>query len=349
MRLNDLINQTSEWVKGTGPESEIVMSSRIRFARNLENIPFSHWADSGQKKKVLSIIKSVLNKIDYLRNSIFLEMSNLSTVDRQFLVERHLISPELAAGSDSKAVVISDKEIFSCMINEEDHLRIQVIRSGFNLEEALRLIERLDSSLETNLRFAYNARWGYLTACPTNVGTGMRASVMLHLPALVMTRQINKVLQTISKLNLAVRGLYGEGTEASGNFFQISNQVTLGYSEKDIVDNITRVIRQVIDYEKKARSSLVTNKEIELEDKIWRAYGTLSNARTISSKEAIELLSLVRLGVNVRILESVDIETINKLFILIQPAHLQKLEDKTLDPRRRDFKRAELIRDKLKA
>ena len=349
MRLNDLINQTSEWVKGTGPESEVVMSSRIRFARNLENIPFSHWADSEQKKKVLSIIKSVLNKIDYLRNSIFLEMSSLSTVDRQFLVERHLISPELAAGSDSKAVVISDKEIFSCMINEEDHLRIQVIRSGFNLEEALRLIESLDSSLETNLKFAYNARWGYLTACPTNVGTGMRASVMLHLPALVMTRQINKVLQTISKLNLAVRGLYGEGTEASGNFFQISNQVTLGYSEKDIVDNITRVIRQVIDYEKKARSSLVTNKEIELEDKIWRAYGTLSNARTISSKETIELLSLVRLGVNVRILESVDIETINKLFILIQPAHLQKLEGKTLDPRRRDFKRAKLIRDKLKA
>jgi protein arginine kinase len=348
MKLDDLINQTSEWIKGTGPEPEIVMSSRIRFARNLEKIPFSHWAGKKEKEGVLASIKSVLEKIDYLKNSLYLEMKDLSAVDKQFLVERHLISRELAAESDSKAVDISQKEIFACMINEEDHLRIQVIQSGLNLEAVLRLIEKLDSALSDKLKFAYDARWGYLTACPTNVGSGMRGSVMLHLPALVMTQQINKVIQTISKLNLAVRGLYGEGTEASGNFFQISNQATLGYSEQDLVDNLNRVIRQIIGYEKKAREALSLERKTEVEDKIWRAYGTLSNTRTISSKETIELLSLVKLGVNIGILDKIDSKTVNELFIIIQPAHLQKIEGKSLDANQRDIKRAELLRNKLK-
>ena len=349
MKLNDLIKQTSEWIKGSGPESEIVMSSRIRFARNLEDIPFSHWANQEQKERILSTIKSVLDRIDFLKNSLFLQMKDLTPVDKQFLIERHLISRELAVSSDSKAVNISDKEIFACMINEEDHLRIQVIQSGFNLEEALGLIERLDSALGSKLKVAYDGRWGYLTACPTNVGTGMRASIMLHLPALVMTKQINRVLQTISKLNLAVRGLYGEGTEASGNLFQISNQATLGHSEQDLVDNLSRVIKQVIGYEKKARDSLVSDGKREIENKIWRAYGTLHNARIISSKETIDLLSLVRLGINLKILDNISIKTINELFIIIQPAHLQKIENKILDANQRDFKRAELIRNKLKA
>jgi protein arginine kinase len=275
-------------------------------------------------------------------------MDELSPIDKQFLVERHLISRELAGNSDSSAVEISEKEIFSCMINEEDHIRVQVIQSGFNLEEALRLISDLDSKMSSKLNFAYDERWGYLTACPTNVGTGMRASVMLHLPALVMTKQINRVLQTVSKLSLAVRGLYGEGSEASGNFFQISNQTTLGHSEQELVDNLARIIRQVIGYEKKARESLLSDRKMELENKIWRAYGTLDNARLISSKETINLLSLVRLGINLKIFKDIDIKTINELFIIIQPAHLQKIEKKVLDSNQRDIKRAELIRRKLK-
>lgn len=348
MNLNDLLCQTSEWLKACGPESEIVMSSRIRYARNLENIPFSHWASKEEKDKVLSLVKPVLLRNDYLKNSLFLEMDKLNAVDKQFLVERHLISREFASGSNSKAVDISEKEIFSIMINEEDHLRIQVIQSGFNLREALKLIEKVDSDLELKLKFSYNSRWGYLTACPTNVGTGMRASVMLHLPALVMTKRIRRVLQNISKLSLAVRGLYGEGTEAAGNFFQISNQVTLGHSGEELINSIVSVIRQVIDYERRAREFLIGEKSIIVEDKIWRAYGILTNAHVISSKETLELLSMVRLGINLKILSGIDIKTINELFILIQPAHLQKIEKRFLDPLERDFKRAELIRNKLK-
>lgn len=349
MKLNDLLSQTSEWLKGIGPESEIVMSSRIRYARNLKDVPFSHWANKEQRKKILSLIKPILIKNNYLKTALFLKMEELNAIDKQFLVERQLISRELAVGTDSKAVNISEKEIFSLMINEEDHLRIQVIQSGFNLEEALRLIEQIDSDLESSLKFACDIRWGYLTACPTNVGTGMRASVMLHLPALVMTKRINRVLQTISKLSLAVRGFYGEGTEAAGNFFQISNQVTLGHSEQELVDNIERVIRQIIDYESGAREDLLAEQKAQVEDKILRAYGILSNARIISSKETINLLSMVRLGINFKMLDDIDIKTINELFILIQPAHLQKIEGKSLDANKRDIKRAELIRSKLKA
>ncbi|MCK4519252.1 MAG: protein arginine kinase [Candidatus Omnitrophica bacterium] len=348
MKIDDLLKQTNEWLKETGPECEIVMSSRVRYARNLKGIPFSHWAGTKQRKKVLSIIEPVLLRSSYLKNSLFLKMDKVSSIDKQFLVERHLISRELASGNGSKAVNISEKEIFSLMINEEDHLRSQVMQSGFNLNEAFRLIEKLDLELEKSFDFAYDQRWGYLTACPTNVGTGMRASVMLHLPALVMTKRVRRILESITKLNLAVRGLYGEGSEAAGNFFQISNQVTLGRSERELIDGITRIIRQIINYEQKARDFLFEDSKKQLEDKIFRAYAILSNARIISSKETIDLLSLARLGINLNILPNINIKTINELFILIQPAHLQKIEGRLLDIEERDFKRAQLVRKKLK-
>jgi protein arginine kinase len=348
MQLNDLLNQTSEWLKATGAESEIVMSSRIRFARNLKNLAFSHWADEKQKKEILAKTKQTLLKNNYLKNSLFLLMDELDDLDKQFLVERHLISRELAVNGGCKAVDISDKELFSIMVNEEDHLRLQVIQSGLELKESLRLLGKLDSELQKDFEYACNSKWGYLTACPTNVGTGMRASVMIHLPALVMTKRIGKVLESVARINLAVRGLYGEGTEASGNFFQISNQITLGHSEQELVDNIDRVIKQVVEYEKRARELLFKNSRYQLEDKIWRAYGILANARIMSSLEAIGLLSAVRLGVNLSIIKKVDIKNINELFITTQPAHLQKIEGKELNPQERDLKRADLLREKLK-
>jgi protein arginine kinase len=348
MKLNDLINQTCEWLKGTGPNSNIVISSRIRLARNLKRIPFSHWANKKQKEEVLRRVKEAVTSTNYTKGALLLYMADLNNLDKQFLIERHLISKEHALRANHKAVVIGDREILSIMVNEEDHLRTQVMQSGFNLDEAWQIIKRIDEEFEKKLDFAYSADWGYLTACPTNTGTALRASVMLHLPALVMTKQINKVLQAITKLNLTARGFYGEGTEASGNFFQISNQVTLGHSEEDILDNIERIIKQVIGHEENARKALFEQDRARIEDRIWRAFATLKNAHIITSKEAIDLFSSVRVGVDMGILKgSLDVQTINRIFILMQPAHLQKIEGKALSAQERDVKRAELVRKEL--
>ncbi len=347
MKLNDLINQTCEWLKNTGPNSNIVISSRIRLARNLKRIPFSHWANKKQKEEVLKKAKQAVTSSNYTKGALFLQMADLNNLDKQFLIERHVISREHALRADHKAVVIGDREILSIMINEEDHLRIQVMQSGFNLEEAWRIISRIDQEFEKKLDYACSQEWGYLTACPTNTGTGLRASVMLHLPALVMSKQISKVLQAITKLNLTARGFYGEGTEASGNFFQISNQVTLGHSEEDILDNIERIIKQVIGHEQNARKALLDQDRARIKDRVWRSYATLKNAHIITSKETIDLFSNVRLGIDIGILKGLNLQAVNRIFILIQPAHLQKIEGKALSPQERDIKRAELIRKEL--
>lgn len=347
MKLNDLIKQTCEWLKGSGPNANIVISSRIRLARNLKDIPFSHWANKKQKEEVLKKVKEAVASCNYTKGALFLLMQDLDNLDKQFLIERHLISREHALHADHKAVVISDREILNIMVNEEDHLRIQVMQSGFNLEEAWQIIKKIDEEFEQKLDFAYSESWGYLTACPTNAGTGLRASLMVHLPALVMTRQINKVLQAITKLSLTARGFYGEGTEASGNFFQISNQVTLGHSEADILDNIGRIIKQVIGHEQNARRALLEQDRAMIEDRIWRAYATLKNAHIITSKEAVDLFSRVRLGIDMGLLKDLNIQAINQILIFIQPAHLQKIEGKVLSSQERDIKRAELIRKEL--
>jgi protein arginine kinase len=258
------------------------------------------------------------------------------------LVSReHIIHPEF------KAVLIGDKEILSVMINEEDHLRIQVMQSGFNLQECWRIANRLDDALHKRVKYAHDPEWGYLTACPTNTGTGLRASVMLHLPSLVMTKQINRVLQAITKLGMTARGLYGEGTEAEGNFFQISNQITLGHAEEDIIDNLERIIRQVIGHEENARKTLMKQNREVLQDKIWRANGTLRSAHIINTKETMSLLSMVRLGVDMGLINDIDRRAVNELFILTQPSHLQKIEGRVLSSAQRDVKRANLIRRRL--
>jgi len=347
MQLNDFLNHTSEWLKGTGPNSDIVISSRIRLARNLERFPFPHWANKTLAEEILQEVTRAFAKIDLLRKSTLLRLAELDSVDKQFLIERHLMSIEHAQKAEQKAILVDEEEIVSVMVNEEDHLRIQLMQSGFNLFEAWSIINRLDDDLSKVMDFAYLSDFGYLTACPTNAGTGMRGSVMLHLPALVMARQIDRVLAAISKLSFTTRGLYGEGTQATGNFFQISNQVSLGHSEDEIIENINALIRQIIEQESGAREVLLSRNKGILEDRVNRSLGILRNARIITSHETIELLSMVRLGGDLGIIKGIDRRTINELFITTLPAHLQKLENKKLSSDERDLKRAELIRDKL--
>jgi protein arginine kinase len=347
MRLDDLINQTSEWLKATGPNSNIVISSRVRLARNLEDIPFPNRANKKEAQEVLNKVKEAIVSIGSLKEAMVLELDQMDNVDKQFLIERHLMSHEHAMKPDSKALVVSQDEIISIMVNEEDHLRIQVMRSGFDLDVCWQTINNLDDELAQNLNFAFLPEWGYLTACPTNTGTALRGSVMLHLPALVMTKQINKVLAAISKLSFTTRGLYGEGTQASGNFFQISNQVSLGHSETEILENLKGLIRQVVEQEEQARQALMLQSREIVEDRIWRAFGTLKSAYIISSQETIELLSMVRLGNDLGIIKDIDRRFINELFITTQPSHLQKMEGKKLTTSERDAKRARLIHSKL--
>ncbi|MDP8253495.1 MAG: protein arginine kinase [Candidatus Kaelpia aquatica] len=344
--VDTLLNQPSAWLKGTGEDSDIVISSRVRFARNLKNIPFYHWGNDEQRQQSYSKIKEVLEDIPDFKNGIWLDMDGLSELDRYFLLERHLISKELADKGAYKADLVGDREIVSIMVNEEDHVRLQVLESGFSLLDAVNIARKIDSELAKRLDYAFNYELGYLTACPTNTGTGLRASVMLHLPLLVMSKQISNVINTIAKLSFTTRGFYGEGTEASGNFFQISNQVTLGRAEEEIIENLQKVIIQVISYERAAREKFQKKDKLSLEDQVFRSYGMLQNSRLINSKEAIELLSNLRLGADLGVID-IDLKQINELLLYIQPAHLQKFEGKVLSSKERDIKRARLIRERI--
>ncbi len=333
MTIDDFLDQDTEWLRGTGPSANIVMSSRTRLARNIEKIPFSNWANKKQLEEVLNLVESAAKKCNFLKNALFIRLKSLSEVDRVFLVERHLMSPEHAKNADYKALIVDPKEIVSIMVNEEDHLRIQVMQSGLNLTECWRIIDEIDTELSKSLPFAFSAKWGYLTACPTNAGTGLRCSTMLHLPALVFTGQIGKILQAIAKLGMNIRGLYGEGTEAMGNVFQISNQISMGITEEDVIDNIERITNQLISREDATRKMLLAkNKE----------------GHIINSNETVALLSAIRLGVDIGLVKNMDRRTVNELFLLTQPAHLQKREGKLLNANERDVKRADIVKERLK-
>ncbi|MBN1405370.1 MAG: protein arginine kinase [Candidatus Omnitrophica bacterium] len=347
MKIDDLLKQPSEWLKGAGPDAGIVISSRMRLARNIKGFTFSDWADDKTREAVKDLCKRQIASSNFMKNALYAEMDKISPVDNLLLLERHLISREHLNNPSGKAVFVSEKEIISVMINEEDHLRIQVLQSGLNLISAWDILKALEKDLEAKLDFAYSEQLGYLTACPTNVGTGMRASVMFHLPAVVMTRQIKDILEAISKLGLTVRGFFGEGTEAIGNFFQVSNQVTLGHREADIISNLERVVKQLIAQEENSRKFLIAKKREQLEDRIFRAYATLKNAHVINSEETLELLSLLRLGVETDIIKDVKISSLNEIFIIIQPAHLQKMRNKKFSSQERDIERAKLIRNVL--
>jgi protein arginine kinase len=274
-------------------------------------------------------------------------MDDLTEIDKQFLSERYLISRELATKGAGSAVVIDENETLSVMINEEDHIRMQVLLSGFRLQECWEIIHDVERRLQKELEFAFSSKYGYLTACPTNVGTGIRVSTMLHLPGLIMAKQIEQVLQAIIKLGLAIRGLYGEGTEWSGNLFQISNQVTLGRSEDDLISSIEKVVRQVIQNEKNARNQILKNESEALYDKVGRAYGILSNAHVLNTREAVDHLSTLRMGIDLSIIDRLNRENVNELFILSQPAHIQKTNGRELDAGSRDIERGNLLRTRL--
>ncbi|MCG3150613.1 MAG: Protein-arginine kinase [Verrucomicrobiae bacterium] len=348
MKINELLSSPSEWVRTEGPNSKIVMSSRVRFARNLRNVPFPGWAKKPERQKSLELIKPVVEQLPEMATAFSDSMDNLAALDKQVLVERHLISREHAAKNVGSGVVINDKETLSVMINEEDHLRMQAIKSGLQLKSIFKVIDKVDTELESVLDFAYSPRLGYLTACPTNVGTGMRASAMVHLPAMVLSDQINQVVQAVNKLGLAVRGLYGEGTEALGNVFQVSNQTTLGEKEADVIDRLNKVILQIIDHEENARITLLEKKPRLVYDQVGRAYGALSNAHTVSSKEALNLLSLLRMGVDLELFPATTRVIVDEMFVVAQPAHVQKAAERKLTAEERDIFRADLIRHRLK-
>ena len=332
-----------EWLAGEGKDSDLVISSRVRLARNLPSIPFSTLADDSHRKQVADLIGSAL---EGLRPDLKLNSKNLDdldSIDRQVLVERHLVSRELALGSGPRIVSFDDSEAISLMGNEEDHLRIQVVKSGYCLDEAWQQMDQLERSLDGQLHFAFDQQYGYLTACPTNTGTGLRVSVMLHLPALVITGQIEEVTRAATKIHLAVRGLFGEGTEAQGDFFQISNQRTLGLSEEEILSDIASVLPKILSYERKLREELLESKREWIEDRIGRSFGILSHAKLITSQEGLEHLSLVRLGVCMGLLGNLTLEQVNRMFLFSQPGHLQANEGRKMSSDERDNKRAEVL------
>ena len=349
LNLAGIIHHTAAWLQGTGPDAEIVVSSRVRLARNLRGYAFSHALTPEEAAGLVEATRNAVQKLPSMKKNTFLDLAELQDIDRQILAERHLVSLEHAQEGENKAVVISRDETVSIMINEEDHLRLQVLLSGFQLEQAWQKANQVDEEIEGVLDYAFSPRFGYMTACPTNVGTGMRASVMIHLPALVMSKQLDQVLQAVNKLGLAVRGWSGEGTKASGNLFQISNQQTLGKTEQDILENLITIVRQIIQHERTARRGLLKRDVSLLKDRIGRAFGIMKYAHIISSAETMNLISNLRIGIELGLLKSIDIRLINELFLLSQPAHIQKIERKELTPMERDIKRAEIIREMLKS
>jgi protein arginine kinase len=347
VQLEDLTHNRGEWLRGSGPESDIVISSRIRLARNLAEFPFVIRAAEADLVQIEQALRDAIRGLDSPEKLLYLDLEPLSGVDRQFLVERHLISREHAERAGARGVAIEAGERFSLMINEEDHLRIQVMQSGLDLQTAWERINALDDEIEKHVTYAYHQRFGYLTACPTNVGTGMRVSVMLHLPALVITRQIEKVFRSLQKISLAVRGLYGEGSQAMGDFYQISNQITLGRSEQDLVKQVGDIVPKIIGYERQARDFLIRESHENLHDRVSRAYGILRTAQTISSDETMHLLSSVRMGINLGLIEDLEIPTVNELFLYTQPAHLQKISGVELETSDRNIERARYLRRQL--
>ncbi|NIP24615.1 MAG: ATP--guanido phosphotransferase [Phycisphaerae bacterium] len=372
MKLTDLSSDINEWFSGSGPLADIVISSRIRLARNLEGYKFLNRCSTEEKSEILKMLRDVLMSLDLGDKIFYISVDKAPPLNRHFLMERHLISRHHAFGKGPRGVVIAQKEFFTAMINEEDHLRIQVLKGGLQLSKCAEQINNIDDMIEKKVSFAFSPRYGYLTACPTNLGTAIRVSVMLHLPALKITDQIEKFFNAAKDMSLAVRGLFGEGTEAAGDFYQISNQVTLGVSEADIIKQFENsIIPEIVEYENAARSQLLSEQIDLLDDKISRAVALLRNAHLISSQEALFLLSHLRLGLNMRESmgasspaidtlgtlskqsgrkdksDGLSIATINRLFMLTLPAHLQLNYGKTLDATHRDALRAQIIRSAL--
>ncbi|MFM8986702.1 MAG: protein arginine kinase [Planctomycetia bacterium] len=349
INLETLSQGVGEWLRGTGPESDIVMSSRVRLARNLAHYPFVSRATEQDRAEIERLLRERIASAPVGRDLDYIDVGRLEEIDRQFLVERQLISREHAEAQGARGVAIDGREQVSLMINEEDHLRIQCMHSGLDLKGVWEQIRAVDDQIEKVVPYAFHPRFGFLTACPTNVGTGIRVSVMLHLPALVITRQIDKVFRSLHKISLAVRGLYGEGSQAMGDFYQISNQTTLGRTEEELVEQVGDVVPVLIDYERRAREFLVRETQQNVHDQVSRAFGILRTAQTITAEETMQLLSRVRMGVLLGLIGDVKIADINSLLVRTQPAHLQKLRGVELDTKDRNIERARYLRQHFEA
>jgi protein arginine kinase len=342
-----------DWLDASGPHADIVMSTRIRLARNLQGFRFATRAGEAERRGVLEMVEDAADRSTLLRDGDIYVVPEVSPVSRQVLLERHLVSRDLVGSGDEPApshaaLLLAPRGSLGLMVNEEDHLRLQGLLSGFRLRDAWRMVDELDDELARHLRYAYHPEFGFLTSCPTNVGTGLRASVLMHLPGLVLTQEIGKVLQGIAQVGLTFRGLYGEGSEVVGNFFQLSNQTTLGKSEDDLIDHLQRIVQQVVQYELSARAVLRRDAPAVIEDKVWRAYGLLRYAHSTSFEEVMNLLSGVRLGVSLKLLPKPSVYTLNEIMIFSQSAHLEYRAGTSLPPVEMDRARAAYVRGVLR-
>jgi protein arginine kinase len=349
--LGDFLKRAmSQWMKEGGPQDDIILTSRIRIARNLQGLPFPILQTDVHADEVIDLTRTALQSTDLKRLGDYelVRCNEMSSIDRDVLVEKHLISRDLVEQVKHGAVALRNDEAISIMVNEEDHIRIQCIMPGFQLDEAWQLASGVDDALESHLPYAFHEQYGYLTACPTNVGTGIRASVMMHLPGLVISGQINRMLSAVSQVGLTVRGMYGEGSEAAGNLFQVSNQVTLGETEEEIIGNLSSVVNQLIDHERAARNALFQQNRDGLEDRVSRSFGILAYARRMDSKETLQRLSDVRLGIDLGIIKGVSSGILKELMVMTQPSFLQQYFGEELSPGERDIRRAALVRERLR-
>jgi protein arginine kinase len=347
MKINDLISMPSELTDTGATKSAVVLMTRIRLARNLARTPFPGWAKEAQRRDIFETCRQAIASLPQMRRGLAISVEDLNDLERQILVERHLISRELSHGKGGSGVVISRDQSMAVMINEEDHLRIQCMRAGYSFRKVWNAINSLDSELEEHLDFAFSPQLGYLTACPTNIGTAIRASTMMHLPALVITGQMEKVVRAVNQLGMAVRGLFGEGSDASGSIFQISNQTTLGESEEEIIKHLTSVLNTIIEQELNARAKLLETEPTKLFDKVGRAYGILQNGHLLNSSEAMNLLSLIRLGIDLGVFPDEQRAVVDRLFIECQPGHVQHAAQGAFEPGQRDVLRADRLRQEF--
>lgn len=347
LNLSCVTNDGLAWLDGTGPNADIVLSSRVRLARNIKGYLFQSGIGPIESQEIQRKVEMTLGTRGYLKTGIFIRLDDITEIDRKLLLERHLISRELLGNFKNSALVITDGGRLSLMVGEEDHLRMQSLMSGFMLEEGWKKVEALEHDLGEALEYAYHPRFGFLTACPTNTGTGIRASVLIHLPGLVLTKAIGRVLRGISQIGLTFRGIYGEGSDVMGNYFQVSNQTSLGKTEEELLDHLSKIVKQVIEYEQNAREILIRDAKIQIEDKIWRAYGILKYARSITPEEGMNLMSAVRLGVQLGIIKGLGISTLNAILMQSQFGHLEWEASRPLSKAERDVRRAEKIRSLL--
>ena len=347
MKLKKFIDKKTAWLATTDSSASIVISSRVRLARNLDKIPFPSRANEAQQTESFTRISGAVRGVNHLKGAEILNLSDYDGVDRQFLMERHLISHEHAGGGGVRGLVIGDRELISIMINEEDHIRIQGMQAGIQLKQVWDMIREIDDMLGKNLPYAFSYDIGYLTACPTNTGTGLRASILVHLPVLVMTEEIDEVLRALGKIGIVARGLYGEGTRVMGDLFQISNQTTLGHSEETIIENLESVCRRIVNREIKSRKNLFSENKTGLIDTVYRAFGTLENARRITFQETMELISKIKLGIYLGLKIDARVGVLNELMIVTQPAHIQESMGEILPAPERDIARADLIRKRI--